>query len=131
MLRVTVKTTRKSRISAITKKIAAATLKSLYQQSAYVRKIARNSIKKGRKKTKKGRSQQAAQGTEVSRPGSPPMWHGSPGTSIKRTIGFAVNPTNRTSVVGYATGGNNSIPIALERGGSAKWRTKTASGTQD
>lgn len=101
MLRCSVKVTRKTRIPTIAKRLASASTRTLMQQAAYLRKVARSQVKK-RKKS--------------SAPGSPASDHG----FYKRSLTFAVDRARGFAVIGPENKGNKSIPIALELGGTSR-----------
>ena len=96
--KVRVSVRRQSNYARISKRLASASTRTLYQSAGYVRKVARSKIRRRRKS---------------SRPGQPPSDHG----FLKRSLNFRVLATRGFAVVGYEQRGNPAIPRALERGG--------------
>lgn len=119
---MTVSVTRKSRIPTVIKKLDRARISILYGQAGYLRKVARNSIKSAKKRSKRN-----PQG-QVSKPGGTPLNHrGKAG--IRRTISFKVDRVRGFAVVGYEKGKQPAIAKALEVGGATRWVQKKRSGT--
>lgn len=94
---------------AIAGKVDAAIRRTLSKFGAFVRRRARNSIRKRK---------------DVSQPGSPPSSHEG---SLKRLIMFAYEPANGNVVIGPAAFRDGTAPPLLEYGGAATKKRKDGS----
>jgi hypothetical protein len=117
---------------AVIKAMDRATHESLFKAAMYVRRVAKNSIKKAGKRLAKRHKESGAAGSPVSAPGSPPFDHGGGGEGpLKRLLIGAWDSSTRSSVVGPTPFDGSArasqrprAPQALEYGGAVTATTK-------
>jgi hypothetical protein len=117
---------------AVIKAMDRATHEALFKSAMYVRRVAKNSIKKVGKRLAKRHKESGASGSPVSAPGGPPFDHGAGGEGpLKRLLVGSWDSSTRSSVVGptlfdasVRASQRPRAPEALEFGGTVTATTR-------